>query len=444
MTRRPVRGRPQDRSTPRARVPSIDGVTAPLVPERSRGRRAWDLTWRLLVATLIGLLGLVAVWGAAAEADPQFETRTSAMVWFFSVEGLALLVATPLYVLRRRAPLLMTGVIVVVSSFSQVTLGLAMLAVVSMATRRRWHEIVPVGLLWVGGGLIGDGLFDRYVAPPPEVPTTTAADVATLLGPVVLYALLAITGMFVGGRRALVTSLREQAATARREADARGESARAAERNRIAREMHDVLAHRLSLVALHSGALEYRADLDPDQVRATAAVVRANAHDALGELREVLGLLRESTDGNDEQSRPQPTFAQVDDLVAGTRAAGTPVTLVLDHVEHDDLTRLPVTTSRHLYRLVQETLTNARKHAPGQPVTVRLHGTPGERLTLTVTNPVPATTPTTPLPTSGWGLTGLAERVRLTGGHLDAHHTTDGTFTVTAWLPWAVPPEPQG
>ncbi|ADG73731.1 integral membrane sensor signal transduction histidine kinase [Cellulomonas flavigena DSM 20109] len=415
-------------------------MTTTLVPERSRGRRAWDLTWRLLVAGLVGLGAVVAVWGTAAEADPQFEARTSAMVWFFTVEVLSLFVATPLYVLRGRAPLLMTGVIVVVSSFSQVTLGLAMLAVVSMATRRRWVEILPVGLLWVGGGLIGDRLFDRYVAPPPEVSTTTDL-VATMLGPVVLYALLAVTGMFIGGRRALIASLREQAATARREADARGQTARAAERNRIAREMHDVLAHRLSLVALHSGALEYRAGLDPDQVRETAAVVRANAHDALGELREVLGLLRESTPGGEEHSRPQPTFAQVDDLLEGTRAAGTPVTLVLDHVEHDDLTHLPVTTSRHLYRLVQETLTNARKHAPGQPVTVRLHGTPGERLTLTVTNPVPATAPTTPLPSSGWGLTGLAERVRLTGGHLDAHLTPDGTFTVDAWLPWAAAPE---
>lgn len=415
-------------------VPSIDVVSSDLVPPRSRGRRAWALAWRLVLALLIGLAGTVFVWGTAAEGDPGLEARTSAMVWFFSVETLGLLVTVPLYVLRHRAPLAMTGVIVVVSSFSQVALGLAMLAVVSMATRRRWHEIVPVGLLWVGGGLVGERVFARYVAPPDALPET---GVSTVLGPVVLYSLLAVTGMFVGGRRALVTSLREQAATARREADARGETARAAERNRIAREMHDVLAHRLSLVALHSGALEYRAGLDPDQVRDTAAVVRENAHEALGELREVLGLLRETTDGSDEHSRPQPTFAQVDDLLAGTRAAGTPVTLVLDHVDHDDLARLPVTTSRHLYRLVQETLTNARKHAPHQPVTVRLHGTPGERLTLNVTNPVPPTRPTTPLPTSGWGLTGLAERVRLTGGHLDAHHTPDGTFTVEAWLPWA-------
>jgi len=397
-----------------------------------RGRRAWALTWRLLLALVVGALGGLMMYGVGLEADPTMQTRASAGLWLLA-DVACTLVCGVLYVLRRRAPLLLTGIIVVLGSFAPFAGGFVLLAVVSLATRRRWAEIGPIGVLWVGAALVAERAFSAYVvtleAPAPS-------QVALVAVQLVSTALVIVTGMFIGGRRALVSSLREQAVIARREADARGDSVRAAERNRIAREMHDVLAHRLSLVALHAGALEYRAGLEPEQVRETAAVVRENAHEALGELREVLGLLRDTTSA-DEQSRPQPTIAHVGELVDGTRAAGSPVTFVLDHVGEDDLARLPASTSRHLYRVVQETLTNARKHAPGAPVQVRLHGTPGERVGVEVTNPVPEQPPSRPLPTSGWGLTGLSERLRLTGGELDVHRRPDGTFSVQAWLPWA-------
>ncbi|MCC2334280.1 sensor histidine kinase [Cellulomonas wangsupingiae] len=396
-----------------------------------RGRRAWALTWRVLLALVVGALGGLVMYGVSLEADPTMQTRASAGLWLVA-DVAGTLVCGTLYVLRRRAPLLLTGIIVALGSFAPFAGGFVLLAVVSLATRRRWAEIAPIGVLWVGAALVADRAFSTYVV-TLEGPSPSQA--AVVVVQLVFTALVIVTGMFIGGRRALVGSLREQAAIARREADARGDSARAAERNRIAREMHDVLAHRLSLVALHAGALEYRAGLEPEQVRETAAVVRENAHEALGELREVLGLLRDTSTA-DEQARPQPTFAQVGELVEGTRAAGSPVTFVLDHVGEDDLARLPVSTSRHLYRVVQETLTNARKHAPGAPVQVRLHGSPGERVGVEVTNPVPEQPPSAPLPTSGWGLTGLSERLRLTGGGLDVQRRPDGTFAVQAWLPW--------
>ncbi|MCC2315571.1 sensor histidine kinase [Cellulomonas xiejunii] len=401
-------------------------------PAPSRAQRVWTHTWRLLVAVGVGGSSGLLVYGLGVAGATEPLVRPTAATWFF-VDLLCLLVCAPLYVVRRRAPLVITGVIVVLGSFSLFSQGLVVVAVVSLATRRRWPEIGAVCVLWCGATLVSERAFSQWVLPSEAVAPRSGWTVAAQL---VFSALVVVTGMFIGGRRALVASLREQAAIARREADARDDGARAAERNRIAREMHDVLAHRLSLVALHSGALEYRAGLDPDQVRETAAVVRENAHEALGELREVLGLLRDTT-ATDEQSRPQPTFAQVDELLDGTRAAGSPVTFVLDRVGEDDLARLPASTSRHLYRVVQETLTNARKHAPGAPVHVRLHGAPGERIALEVTNPVPTTAPTTALPTSGWGLTGLAERLRLTGGELDTARRADGTFIVQAWLPWA-------
>ncbi|MCC2315573.1 sensor histidine kinase [Cellulomonas xiejunii] len=413
-------------------------MTGPAVlPRPSRGRRVWAHTWRLAVAVLVGVVVAVATYGVTLEEQPGRADSPGLMLWFL-LDLVCMVVCAVLYVARRQAPLAVTGAVITVGTFSTFSAGITTLAVLSLATRRRWAEIVPVGLLWCGATLVGERAISNHLTDPGR--EMAHMDLTVLVVQAVYLALVVVTGMFIGGRRALVASLREQAAIARREADARDDGARAAERNRIAREMHDVLAHRLSLVALHSGALEYRAGLDPEQVRETAAVVRENAHEALGELREVLGLLRDTT-ATDEQSRPQPTFAQVDELLDGTRAAGSPVTFVLDRVGEDDLARLPASTSRHLYRVVQETLTNARKHAPGAPVHVRLHGAPGERIALEVTNPVPTTAPTTALPTSGWGLTGLAERLDLTGGRLEAGRQPDGTFVVRASLPWVVPAE---
>ncbi|KSW18314.1 hypothetical protein ATM99_17510 [Cellulomonas sp. B6] len=399
----------------------------------------WSHTWRLMLALPMGLFSGTAVYGAGiARAETTGTSNLLAEVWIV-VDLAVLVVAAVLYVLRHRAPLPITGALVVLGSFSVFSAGIATLAVVSLSTRRRWGEISAVCALWFGAGLVADRALTHVFLPADMLfPPRWVLLLSVLVG----MALPVVTGLFIGGRRALVASLREQAAIARREADARGDTARASERNRIAREMHDVLAHRLSLVALHAGALEYRAGLDPEQVRDTAAIVRENAHEALGELREVLGLLRDPT-ATDEQSRPQPTLAQVDELVDGTRAAGSPVSYVLDQVAEDDLARLPLSTSRHLYRVVQETLTNARKHAPGAPVKVRLHGAPGDRVGVEVTNRMPDHPPATPLPSSGWGLTGLAERLRLTGGELDVQRRADGTFAVQAWLPWAAGTEGQ-
>ncbi|UZN04229.1 sensor histidine kinase [Cellulomonas sp. S1-8] len=413
-------------------TPDPDAAPAP-----SRAGRVWAHTWRLLLAVGVGGSAGVVVYGLGLQGNPQFALLPSAPVWFF-VDLALLAVCLPMYVVRHRAPLVLTGAIVVLGSFSLFSAGLVVFAVVSLATRRRWSEIVAVAALWCGATLVSERAFSAWVMPAETFPS---AEVWAVAAQLVFTALVVVTGMFIGGRRALVASLREQAAIARREADARSDSARAGERNRIAREMHDVLAHRLSLVALHAGALEYRADLEPEQVQETAAVVRENAHEALGELREVLGLLRDPS-AAEEHSRPQPTFAQVGDLVDGTRAAGSPVTFVLDHVAEDDLAQLPLSTSRHLYRVVQEALTNARKHAPGTPVQVRMHGSPGERVGVEVINPMPEHPPSAPLPTSGWGLTGLSERLRLTGGGLDVQRR-DGTFVVQAWLPWAAGTEGQ-
>lgn len=240
-------------------------------------------------------------------------------------------------------------------------------------------------------------------------------------------------GAMARTRRALVMSLHERARRAEAEQGRRVAEARMLERTRIAREMHDVLAHRLSLLATYAGALEYRPDAPPEKLTQAAGVVRSGVHQALEELREVIGVLREEED--EPEGRPQPVLSDVPRLVREARDAGQHVDL------HDTVAApaaLPASAGRTAYRLVQEGLTNARKHAPGQPVRVRVEGEPGQELTIELSNPLPPALPgrAVPLvPGSGTGLVGLTERVRLAGGQLDHERTGEG-FHMRARLPW--------
>lgn len=237
------------------------------------------------------------------------------------------------------------------------------------------------------------------------------------------YAALVGWGALARARHALLVSLRERARRAEAEQGRRVAEARAAERARIAREMHDVLAHRLSLVATYAGALEYRPDSSPEQLSRAAGVVRAGVHQALDELREVITLF-----GDDDLAAAGS--GGLADLVEESRDAGTQVRLDDRRASSPEL---PAATGRTVYRVVQESLTNARRHATGQPVTVVLDGRPGEGLVVDVRNPLP-TKPFTS--TGGTGLVGLTERVRLAGGRLDHGSTGTGEFRVHAWLPW--------
>ena len=247
----------------------------------------------------------------------------------------------------------------------------------------------------------------------------------------VSYAALVGWGAQHQARRALVESLEDRARRAEEDQALRIADARRAERTRIAREMHDVLAHRLSLLAAYAGALEFRPDAPPEELARAGGVIRAGAHQALEELREVIGVLRD-TPTDPDRDRPQPTLRDLPRLLEESRAAGTPVDL-------DD--RLPAAAAvpdalgRTVYRVVQEGLTNARKHAAGQPVTVVLGGRPGSRLVVVVSNPA-AAAPADPVPGSGTGLVGLRERVLLAGGRFDVRAGRN-RFRIWAVLPWA-------
>jgi signal transduction histidine kinase len=197
---------------------------------------------------------------------------------------------------------------------------------------------------------------------------------------------------------------------------------------KMAREMHDVLAHRLSLLATYAGALEYRPDSSPEKLAAAAGVIRTGVHQALDELREVINVLR---DEDVYEGRPQPTFHDLRALVAESREAGTTIAYD-DRVV--DATTLPPATGRTAYRIVQEGLTNARKHAAGQLVTLTVTGRPGDGLRIALTNPGANGASLTP--GSGTGLVGLTERVQLAGGNLDHGKLPDSGFRLEASLPW--------
>jgi signal transduction histidine kinase len=243
------------------------------------------------------------------------------------------------------------------------------------------------------------------------------------------YSALVGWGGFARARRLVITGLRERAERAEAEQGRRIAEARTAERAAIAREMHDVLAHRLSLLATYAGALEYRPDAPPERLAHAAGVIRATVHQALEELRDVIALLREDT--QDAPDRPLPALTDLPDLIEESRSVGTTVNL---RDELSDLAALPSTTARTAYRVLQEALTNARKHAPGQPVSIALDGAPGTRLVIDVSNPL-AGHAVSSIPGTATGLVGLTERVRLAGGQLD-HQETYREFRLHAWLPW--------
>lgn len=369
----------------------------------------WGHVWRTFVCLVISVL---------AHGEIGAQQWNEQRGWFWVDLGIGL-VSFGLVFYRRRRPF---AIALVLSLFGLVSLssaGPAVLALVSYATWRRIPGIVAVGV----AGIVTGQLY-YYLQPaydnqdPPWVNFTFL---------VVFTAALTAVGMYLGSRRELLWTLRERARQAESEQELRVDQARSAERERIAREMHDVLAHRISLVTLHAGALAYRTDLTPEQIRETAELIQTKAHEALTDLRQVLGVLR-----GEQDDRPQPTLADLDRLLTESRDGGMVVELTDALVGGAPSEQI----GRTLYRVVQEGLTNARKHASGTHVAVRLDGDPASGVTVTVHNARPVGSSGRPAaPGSGLGLVGLRERAALVGGTVEVRRAPDG-FTLRGWLPW--------
>jgi signal transduction histidine kinase len=323
---------------------------------------------------------------------------------------------------RRRWPLAVALVCVVLGAFSTFGTVAGLLALSSLAVRRHARGVFFVAALSVPSAVVCSIWLGRTNTWSVILPTAALAAAAIAWG------------MYVRARRQLLSTLRDRAQRAEADQLVRAERARLAERTRIAREMHDVLAHRISLVALHAGGLEVARDLPPAQVRESAALLRLTAHQALEELRDVIGVLREETGPQWPSTVPQPTLADIPRLVEETRRSGARIDF---EMLVDGAAAAPGHLGRDAYRIVQEALTNISKHAYGALAQVRVAGAPNCGLHVSVRNPTAAGPHNhSVLPGSGTGLLGLQERVTLANGVLVHGQDASGDFVVQADLPW--------
>ncbi|WP_406394008.1 sensor histidine kinase [Streptomyces sp. NBC_00887] len=201
------------------------------------------------------------------------------------------------------------------------------------------------------------------------------------------------------------------------------------ERTTIARELHDVVAHHMSVVAIQAEAAPYRVENPPPELEQAFVTIRENAVAALTELRRVLGVVR--ADDYEAPDAPQPTLAETDRLLANVREAG----LETEKTVTGAVRELPPGVELSAYRIIQEALSNTLRHAPGATAKVEIGYVLGG-LGLRVVNG-PATGLVKPSPGAGHGITGMRERVAMLNGEMTAEATGDGGYEVAVFLPVA-------
>ncbi|GIJ06807.1 two-component sensor histidine kinase [Micromonospora andamanensis] len=300
--------------------------------------------------------------------------------------------------------------------------------------RRLDRETRLRAALWIGlhltsGALVVAALFSAVPMALALIAAPTGVDVgltgAERFGPfdggdtgwlaLVAVLVLAAFGYVVAGLGALAASMAPALlgpASAERIAALEARAARLAERNRLARELHDSVGHALTVATLQAGAAREVLDADPEFVRRALAAIEETGRRAMDDLDHVLGLLRET--GEPPVVAPQRTLSDLDDLIAETRAAGMSVR----SRNRGPLDALPSAVSREGYRIVQEALTNAARHGHG-PVTVRVDVTP-DGLEIELVNAMAERVGGAAVPGGGRGLVGMRERVLLLGGRITA------------------------
>ncbi|WP_461034785.1 sensor histidine kinase [Streptomyces mayteni] len=366
-------------------------------------RRASEWPW-WVEAMVVAVVATVSVSDASVAAGGGSAAVGSMTVSF---------VTSTVLPLRHRWPVPVTAVAVVAAGGWGTMLPLLLLTF-HLATHGRVRQAVGAG----GVALVVNAL----TQPALSLWTPRA------YGPCALFCVALALGLWAGSSRRLADALASQVEHLHRERELRESAARISERTAIAAEMHDVLAHRLSLIALHSGVLATRAEQLPAPVADRIRLLRAASTDALGDLRDVLGALR--TRDDDRPGSLAPALREVGELIDEAREAGQEIEAQIDGPAE----QAPAAHRLAVYRLVQEAVTNARKHAPRAPVRVRVrYGTAATRAE--VTNSAPAGGAAAAAVPSGYGLVGLRERVRALGGALDAGPTGGGAWRVAAHIP---------
>lgn len=357
--------------------------------------------------------------------------------WWLPLDVGLGLVSCALLMWRRTHPVAVCLVLIPMGALFLAVGIPALISLYTVATRSRFWVALVLTVLHLGGAIGYYFLVGTFA-------DTGLAVWAVLMG--LLYVSALSIGLAVRSRRQVIVGLKMSAERDRREFAVRVDRAREAERARIAREMHDVLAHRISLLAMHAGALEYRSrpgasPVTPTELADAAGVIRQSAYWALEELRDVLTVLQPDRTDRDGMAHelgtapPPPTVAGLPALVAEAAAAGQRVELDVLLTAEQQRSLRPQ-SQRTVYRVVQEGLTNARKHAPGAQVEVRVAGDDGGRIAVTVRNGLPVGTTGAEIPGAGTGLAGLAERVGVDDGQLRSS-VGDGRFELIAEIPFA-------
>ncbi|MFJ6900046.1 histidine kinase [Streptomyces hokutonensis] len=337
--------------------------------------------------------------------------------------------------LRRRWPekmlvlVLVTGLAQLVLDIEPVAADFAMLVIV--------YTVAAVGDRWASRFALATGLGAATLSQIrwPQEHTSSAGLVAIAVFQTVPFALAWVLGDSMRTRRAYFAQLEERAARLEKEREAQAKVAVAAERARIARELHDVVAHNVSVMVVQADGAAYVLDSAPDQAKKALETISSTGRQALAEMRRLLGVLRTGEHKEAGEYVPQPDVEQIDDLVQQCRTSGLPVDFKVEGTPRP----LPSGVELTAYRIVQEALTNTRKHGgPNTGASVRLvyfddglgllveddgKGAPHE---LYEEGGVDG---------QGHGLIGMRERVGMVGGTLDAGPRPGGGFRISALLP---------
>ncbi|MFJ6633856.1 sensor histidine kinase [Streptomyces sp. NPDC091376] len=429
----------------------------------SAGDSPRSLLWwgRRRSAVLDVGLGLVSAVECAVEGV-RFAQTAAVPVAFGVVLGL---IAGSVLVLRRRWPV---AVVLVSVAITPAEMGFVM-GIVGLYTLAASEAPRRVIAALAGMSLLGT-LIVTFVRTHQDVSTTDFdpgpwyVPVVSVVMSVGLTAPPLLLGLYVGARRRLMESLRERAVSLEQElslladrAEQQAQWARTEERTRIAREMHDVVAHRVSLMVVHAAALQAVALKDPQKAVRNAALVGDMGRQALTELREMLGVLRAGEEVAARAAEPEPvplaavgaaaaaaaaaaagdgpSLADLEPLVEQSRQAGMAVELTV----HGATRMYRPEVEQTAYRVVQEALTNVHKHAAGAKAWVRVAHRDAEIAMQVENGPSERGVADAGLPSGGNGLVGMRERVSALGGVFVSGPTDAGGFRVSAVLPMESP-----
>ncbi|SJM63735.1 two component sensor kinase [Corynebacterium glutamicum] len=354
------------------------------------------ICWIFGLVLSLFLMPEVFNWQDLNNVDDDYLTPRITYLFLNFITGLIAIALLP-FALSNQNNAVVVTLCIFLGGMSMLGLGAGLVVFfISVSALKLWPSIRAVIAILLAG------LVDTMLLPGESDPWE-------LLGVPLLVGIAFLCARWWGMRRKAIAAQQSEI--------------RNAERLRIARDMHDTLSHRLSLIGVYAGALEVRKDLDPETQHQQIRQIRQQAEEAVTDLRRTLKLLREEPTATDPREGIQV-------LVDHAEAAGTNITLEYAQIKEEDLSSLDTMASHCVYRTVQEALTNARKHAPNSPVSILIQVVDAQlhvQITSRDTGP-------TPHSAKGSGLIGLAERAELAGGSLTI--TRSPNFRIHLQLPW--------